>query len=301
MPGKVKSADIAMTTIDGTPPAPVAVPDPKPLNLADYVFVAKMDNIKSVVNILKCIQIREFATLHITERGIHVTVEDVGSFQGSTYLKKELFSGYHLTKAAINFKIKIKTLVECMQMCMSPADTTGRLTYQGAGRPFSVLLSEAGARHFTECKINTLEGGRDDVFPFHTDDLVCRIISTDECIRDAFTTLLAFPINSFEISVRNTSANLTLKTTSDNVISEVIIDKDSDLVESFVCIKEGTYRYRPKLMKNAIKPLQIAQKVSLRIDDTGTILLQFMVKTDTDVDCFVELFCAPELDLDEDI
>ena len=43
-------------------------------------------------------------------------------------------------------------------------------------------------------------------------------------------------------------------------------------------------------MKPSIKPLGISQKVSLRIDDTGLICFQFMIKTEDGHNCYIDFF-----------
>jgi hypothetical protein len=45
-------------------------------------------------------------------------------------------------------------------------------------------------------------------------------------------------------------------------------------------------------MKPSIKPLGIAQKVSLRIDDTGLICFQFMIKVEDNHNCYIDFYVS---------
>lgn len=45
-------------------------------------------------------------------------------------------------------------------------------------------------------------------------------------------------------------------------------------------------------MKPSIKPLGIAQKVSLRIDDTGLVCFQFMIKVEDNHNCYIDFYVS---------
>lgn len=45
-------------------------------------------------------------------------------------------------------------------------------------------------------------------------------------------------------------------------------------------------------MKPSIKPLGIAQKVSLRIDDTGLVCFQYMIKIEDSQHCYIDFYVS---------
>lgn len=51
-------------------------------------------------------------------------------------------------------------------------------------------------------------------------------------------------------------------------------------------------RYKLSLMKPSIKPLGIALKVSLRIDDTGLLCFQFMIKVEDNHNCYIDFYVS---------
>ncbi len=52
-------------------------------------------------------------------------------------------------------------------------------------------------------------------------------------------------------------------------------------------------RYKTSLFRHALRPVSLAEKVSLRIDRRGVLCLQYMVKVE-DQKSFIEFFCLPD-------
>uniref|UniRef100_A0A8C9Y4U5 RAD1 homolog (S. pombe) n=1 Tax=Sander lucioperca TaxID=283035 RepID=A0A8C9Y4U5_SANLU len=75
--------------------------------------------------------------------------------------------------------------------------------------------------------------------------------------------------------------------------------KDSDMMELFRCTKTQTNRYKMSLLKPSTKALALSCKVSVRTDSRGFLSLQYLVRNDDGQICFVEYFCCPDEEVEE--
>uniref|UniRef100_A0A6Q2YU73 RAD1 homolog (S. pombe) n=1 Tax=Esox lucius TaxID=8010 RepID=A0A6Q2YU73_ESOLU len=76
--------------------------------------------------------------------------------------------------------------------------------------------------------------------------------------------------------------------------------KDSDMMELFQCSKTQTNRYRMSLLKPSTKALALSCKVSVRTDSRGFLSLQYLVRNDDGQICFVEYYCCPDEEAEEE-
>jgi hypothetical protein len=101
----------------------------------DHIFIGKLEsqNFKSVTRILKSIAIRkveycffslsktkiltsflfpiQLATFHVTERGLKVIVQELGNFQATAYLQKDIFQYFKCTQPEVFFRISLDVLL----------------------------------------------------------------------------------------------------------------------------------------------------------------------------------------------
>lgn len=101
--------------------------------------------------------------------------------------------------------------------------------------------------------------------------------------------------SSEHIDVTVTSDALLLTTSGNNGDLEIRISCHSSLVTHFTLSSDDpvTARYRLSLFKQALKPLTLAEKVSLRVDDRGILCIQYMVRVE-EQKTFLEFLCLPE-------
>uniref|UniRef100_A0A672F5U6 RAD1 homolog (S. pombe) n=1 Tax=Salarias fasciatus TaxID=181472 RepID=A0A672F5U6_SALFA len=76
--------------------------------------------------------------------------------------------------------------------------------------------------------------------------------------------------------------------------------KDSDMMELFKCTKTQTNRYKMSLLKPSTKALALSCKVSVRTNSRGFLSLQYLIRNDDGQICFVEFYCCPDEDVEED-
>lgn len=59
-------------------------------------------------------------------------------------------------------------------------------------------------------------------------------------------------------------------------------------------------RYKMSLLKPSTKALALSCKVSVRTDTRGFLSLQYLIRNDDGQICFVEYFCCPDVEVDDE-
>lgn len=59
-------------------------------------------------------------------------------------------------------------------------------------------------------------------------------------------------------------------------------------------------RYKMSLLKPSTKALALSCKVSVRTDSRGFLSLQYLVRNDDGQICFVEYYCCPDEEVEEE-
>ena len=106
--------------------------------------------------------------------------------------------------------------------------------------------------------------------------------------------------DNLELSACPRSKALTMSTSSAVVSNySVEVPFDSDIVNAFQVDHAVTAKYQFSLLKYALKPMAMAEKVSIRFDSRSFLSVQYMIKVNADTTCFMEFYCAPEIDNDQ--
>ncbi|XP_002736203.1 cell cycle checkpoint protein RAD1-like [Saccoglossus kowalevskii] len=265
-----------------------------------YVLIAKLDNARNMSNILKAIHFKEMATVFATANGIKVTVEDSKCIQANSFLQAGIFQEFILREESATFKIDITVLLECLNIFGSstlPGATTAlKMCYGGYGSPLILWLEEGGV--LTDCTIKTLEPDEVLDFNFSSTNVINKIIMKSECLKEAFSEL-DMTSEVLEILMSPDKPYLRLSTFGNAGSTHADYPKDSDMVESFQCTQTQTNRYKLSLLKPSVKALTLSNKISIRTDCRGFLSLQYMIRNDDGQICFVEYYCSPDEELDE--
>lgn len=142
----------------------------------------------------------------------------------------------------------------------------------------------------TDCSIKTQD-------PFDGLNLACsmdtvnKVIMKAECLRDVLTDLDTSS-DLVEMRLAPTRPHFRVATAGTTGLTQIDIPADCDMIESFVCPHEYTFRYKASLVKPLIKMLSIAQKVSLLIDSLGLLGCQIMVSVPPHT-CYIEFNVSP--------
>ncbi|XP_072044293.1 cell cycle checkpoint protein RAD1-like [Amphiura filiformis] len=270
-----------------------------------YVLVAKVDNARNVSNILKAVHFkeRELATVFASENGLKVTVEDAKCVQANAFIQTGVFQEYNMTVDTTTFKINLSILLSCLNIFGSnPASAGGatpalKMCYGGYGTPLMLMLEENGV--VTDCHIKTLEPDETLDFNFNSTNVINKIIMKSECLKDAFQEL-DMTSEVLEILMSPDKPYFRMSTFGNAGSAYSDFPKDSDMVEVFQCTQTQTNRYKLVLLKPTVKALMLCSKVSIRTDHRGFLSLQYMIRNEDGQICFVEYYCSPDEECDED-
>lgn len=269
-------------------------------NDEQYVLLARIDNARSVSNILKAIHFKETATVFASPMGFKVTVEDAKCIQANAFIQEGIFQEYTIKEEQVTFKINLTVLLECLTIFGSGpvggAATSLKMCYAGYGCPLLLILEEDGV--ITDCSIKTLEPDEVLDFNFCSTNVINKIIMKSECLKEAFSELdMTSDVLEFLMSPDAPYFRLSTFGNAGSTYSD--FPKDSDMMESFQCAQTQSNRYKVSLLKPSVKALALSSRVSIRTDNRGFLSLQYMIKNEDGQVCFVEYYCAPDEDVDE--
>ena len=263
---------------------------------SQYLFEARLDNVRCMSSVLKSVSFKDHATIFISSNGLKVTVEESKCAQVNAFLQSTLFQTYSFSSDTIVFRINLNVFMECLNIFGGAAGqsfTSLKMYYPGEGQPLGLVLEEGGV--ITECHIKTLDADEILDFNFSSVGVENKIIMKSECLRDAFNDL---DVSSevIEIVMSPDSPWFRLSTFGHAGTTSNEYPKDSDMVESFECTRTQANKYKLTLLKPSINALLQSTKISIRMDGRGFLSLQYMIKTEDDNTSFVEYLCAPDED-----
>ncbi|KAK0166908.1 hypothetical protein PV327_004377 [Microctonus hyperodae] len=253
--------------------------------LDEYKFIAKLENLKTVVQLLRSINFKECATCFCSENGLKVTVEDSKCLQANAYIPINVFREFNLAEDVV-FKINLTVLVECLGMfwssMTSPTASVGlQLNYKDIGYPVTVWIEEDGV--ITDCSLKTQEPDELLDFRIESDSVLNKVILHTELLKDILSEL--DPTSEFIQLLLSPNAPY-FRISTEGLAGECRIElpHDSELIDTFECKAEATFCYQYSHIKPATKALLCANKVSLKTDKDGLLCFQYMVSPIIDTD-----------------
>ncbi|XP_031433268.1 cell cycle checkpoint protein RAD1 [Clupea harengus] len=266
-----------------------------------YVLVATLDNVRNLSNILKAITFKDHAIFNATRNGLKVTVEDSKCLQANAFIQAEIFQEFVMKEDSVGFQINLTVLLDCLTIfggSTVPGVTTAlRMCYSGYGFPLTLFLEEGGV--VTVCKINTQEPEEPIDFDFCSTDVTNKVILQSDSLREAFSEL-DMTSEILQITMSPCQPFFRLSTFGNSGNAHYDYPKDSDMMELFQCTTTQTNKYKMSLLKPSTKALALSCKVSVRTDSRGFLSLQYLVRNDDGQICFVEYFCSPDEEVDEE-
>ncbi|KAI9103082.1 Rad1/Rec1/Rad17, partial [Phlyctochytrium arcticum] len=275
-------------------------------------FRAKLDNVRSLATILRAIAFKDKANCTISQRGIHLTVEDARSLQARTQLRHIHFREFDFPSPPANspennihFNIDVQTLIDCAaifggtkgkkrggtgdghgtqnQFVQLHDGIAGgktvvpvRISCPMNGGHLSLMLEERGV--ITECRLTTFDSeDYIDMFSaFNQPKVLSKIIMKSYWLRDALAEFDATAEN-ITLTTSPTHPYLRLSTSSLTGESQLDYPKDSDVLESFQCATASRWNYQHALLQMCQKALSLSSRTCLRINAEGFLNMQFMI------------------------
>ncbi|XP_064459202.1 cell cycle checkpoint protein RAD1-like [Ornithodoros turicata] len=263
----------------------------------NYAFVAKLDNVKKLSQLLKAIHVRDLATVDINEIGMRVIVEEAKCVQAIAFVQRELFDDFIVKDERVVFDINLKVLLDCLTMFGSSGTAAAmRMCYSGEGSPLVLFLEEAGV--LTDCEIRTLEASDVMDFNLSKDNVINVIIFRSESLKEVWSELDTSS-ETVEILMSPDEPYFRLTTRGTAGTVQIEYTRTSDMIDSFDCKKLLKTAYKLMLLKHSFKAMNLSSRVALRTDCDGLLGLQFLIKTDEGVSTFVEFYCTPDEALED--
>ncbi|ORY08167.1 cell cycle checkpoint protein RAD1 [Basidiobolus meristosporus CBS 931.73] len=290
------------------------------------VFRSRLQNVRSLVVLLRAIQFKERAVCTITPNGLKFSVEESRCVQAHAYLQSSLFQEYQFdapissinSQENIVFGVQLNTLIECLNifgtanlnqlgntvttngtastMPVFKSQTALVMSYEGYGANLVLTLEDNGV--ITVCKLSTFEPENLLSFNFQEYSITQKIIMKSEWLRDALSEL---DISSEKITflISPQPPYFRMSTIGISGSTEMDYPRDTDVLESFYCTETMSNSYKLSQVQHALKALVYSSKTSIRTNEKGFLAMQFMIPAETEIS-FVELLCSPlEIDLNE--
>ncbi|XP_058805989.1 cell cycle checkpoint protein RAD1 [Phymastichus coffea] len=270
--------------------------------MTDYVFVGRLTNLKTVIQLLKAVNYRETATCSGSENGLKITVEDAKCMQASAYLPAGLFEPF-LIKEDIIFRINLNILVECLSMFWqsinSGSTVSMEMHYKGKGHPVTVLIEEDGV--VVDCSLKTQEADELLDFNLTPQNSMNKALLHSELLKDVLSELDTSS-NHLKLYLSPTSPYFVFSTSgvAGDCHIQLPATHNTELIETFQCKKEATSKYMLSHIKPAMKALFCSNKVALRTNEEGLLCFQYMIKTENGINCYIEYYISPVIDVGSD-
>ncbi|KAJ1520510.1 hypothetical protein ONE63_003633 [Megalurothrips usitatus] len=260
------------------------------------LFIAKIDNVKSVNSVIKSLNFAQEAVCFCSKDGLKVTVEIAKCVQASAFIQLDIFQEYSFNdEDQLIFKVDFHTLVECLNMFeASGMSATVDIRVQGPGQPLLLMLEEDGT--ILDSSIKTSDPGEVADFSFADDSVINKVILRSEFLKEILDEMdSSCDLVGIELSA--TFPYFRFHTSSRLGESEFHVEKTSEMIEFFDCKVRTAFRYRYDHLKHTIKAIGVSQKVSMRMDENGLLCFQCMMKMDDGQICFVEFFVSGGLNV----
>ena len=285
-------------------------------------FVAKLTNVKLLQQIFKYINLNDEASFYVKKDGLKMTVEAAKTFQANAFIQRNIFSDFQIAEEDdYGFNVSLTTLLECLSIfgsstagsssgsstlnsqlstlapsgsviSIGSAVTTLVLHYGRFGDPLSMWMEEDGL--VSKAELPTQEIQETLYFDFSKPKISAKVVMLCENLRDIFA---EFDMTSDTLEVAVDKDEKTLSFSTFGTAGEVTISlpDNSEMVHFFECAAKTKAKYPMNLIKNALKAVFMADKLSLRMDYQSILCLQYMMSFPEGL-CFLEFYCAPEID-----
>ncbi|VDN37670.1 unnamed protein product [Gongylonema pulchrum] len=165
----------------------------------------KMEDSQELYQALKTIDFQENCLFDITENGLRVIVDDQNAVQGVAYFKPELFAEFIINQSVVTFCIPFFLFAECLCVFGMGVSTVLKMTYDGHGEPFVVMLEKDGI--VVRCLIKTVIPDTMLDFDFNPADVAAKVLMKPAILKEIFleldpsTPTIGFRIDENSISV----------------------------------------------------------------------------------------------------
>mmetsp|Transcript_25154 Transcript_25154/g.65628 ORF Transcript_25154/g.65628 Transcript_25154/m.65628 type:complete len:292 (-) Transcript_25154:278-1153(-) len=256
------------------------------------LFSARLEDVQSIVSILRTIGFAQEAACEMSEAGLKFTVEHHKALEAKAFFQESLFKDFHFGDRgeSTSITVNLGVLLECLSIFGSSPSATLKMSYVGYGSPLVLLLEDEGV--LTDCSVRTSEPSDPLGIEVRQTEIPGNIIMKSHWLAEVFAEFDPTS-ESVEIVISPDKPFFRLSTRGSGGSTHVDCPKDSDLIESFTCGQTMVYSYSLKLLKPTEKALAISSRISIRMNAFGTMSIQFLVEADNGHVTFIEFLLLP--------
>lgn len=265
--------------------------------LDKYIFYAKMDNVRNLVLLLKGISYAEKSICVLSNPGLKLSTLESKCLESSCFVPSSMFQIYHLKEMDITFQINPNILLDCLQIYGNhiALSSTSLLIYLKDISKLNLVLEENGI--VTECILTTQIPYELLNIDFTSNTVQYHVIMHRESLRDIFADL---DMTNQYLIIQYSSKDQKLRWYTEGILGTCHIDfnHNAELIDKVKQVSkksEFLFRYKLSLLKCCTKALTIAFKVSLRINESGTLCFQFFNEVEGEKFGFIEFLCLSDM------
>lgn len=255
-----------------------------------YMFQGEIENARSLIPVLKAICIKRTAVMIFTDNGLKITCEEEScTVQASVFLDRKIFKKYDLKdNNSKSLCFRMSDLLSALKVLLPELEPQNQdainehsnflcIKYETIER---LKLQVISGNHSAMATIQTFDPQELVVF---SSAFVNKIIVDASVIID-FWKAADTTSPTVEVKISNGEHGFEMITESELGKFRNCISGESSHVEHFECTVPMGNKYEMDSMKATLRPLLLATKMSIRLNASGHLNMQFLIRLDTNLD-----------------
>ncbi|KAG2224993.1 hypothetical protein INT45_000114 [Circinella minor] len=248
------------------------------------VFSGEVNSLRTVLNLLKSIHIKNIATCNIYDEGITFTVVETHRVKAIAYIRRHMFEIYRKQQGqeVPTFGIGLNTLIDSLSLlgpASTPAADTCKIQYPSTGTHLVISRDDRENDVSTHCRLVTLEPDSENLELSLNDEpnLSQRAIMKSSWLKEAMSDLDK-SCEKINMTFSPTDPCFSLTGEGNNGTFEMEYPEHSESFISFHCNEEATYSYHFSHIVYCNKALDQSDEVSLRVSRDGVLSMLFRIQ-----------------------
>ncbi|KAI9499179.1 Rad1/Rec1/Rad17 [Zychaea mexicana] len=247
-------------------------------------FSGEVSSVRTVLNLLKSIQIKNIATCNIYDEGITFTCVETHRIKAIAYLRRHMFESYRKqqNQDIPTFGVGLNTLIDCLSLlgpASTPAADTCKFRYSVTGSHLEIIRDDRENNVSTNCRLVTLEPDEENMELSLNDDrnLSQQLIMKSSWLKEAMSDV----DNSCEriiMTFSPTDPCFSLSGEGNIGTFQMEYQEHSEPFISFHCHEEASYSYHASHIAYCNKALDQSDEVSLRVSRDGVLSMLFRIQ-----------------------
>ncbi|CAO3681853.1 unnamed protein product [Rhizopus stolonifer] len=210
-------------------------------------FFGVVKSVRTLLTLIKAINIKNTATCYISDEGFTLTVEESRCVKATAYLKRHLFQIYIKQQQEIDmFGLTLNTLIDCLGLMLPhnfQSSDTCDIQYDGPGSRFSLKRYDRVHKKTSACNIIPMQPEEESVDSLlgNTDIHTQKMISKSDWLSD-FLGGLDKSCESIAFSFSPHGTPFTFSAIGPGISSETSYPEHSEPFINFECDRDLSFR-----------------------------------------------------------